>query len=150
MKHHPMDDILRPKISAKRRANGIEIPKHLSDSDAGIDKPRRSSRKTNQSTTPIYSGKWHPLDQMLRDNASSTRTHSKKNNNKRSNHSISELRDEEGYSDLEPDHPERALESGDETVQTSSGVRRSARVLSSKDTPPNYDMKYVTPSREPT
>ena len=149
MKHHPMDDILRPKFSAKRRANGIEIPKHLSDSDAGIDKPRRSSRKTNQSTTPVYSGKWHPLDQMLRDNASSNRTHNKKSN-KRSKHSISGLEDEEGYSDLEPDQEDvaRVLESGDETVQISPGVRRSARVLSSKDTPPNYDMKYINPSRE--
>ena len=148
MKHHPMDDILRPKFSAKRRANGIGIPKHLSDSDAGIDKPRRSFRKTNQSTTPVYSGKWHPLDQMLRDNASSNRTPSKKRN-KRSKHSIFELGDEEGYSDLEPNQDvAKVLGSEDETAQISPGVRRSARVLSSKDTPPNYDMKYINPSRE--
>lgn len=149
MKHHPMDDILRPKFSAKRRAKGIEVSKDLSDSDAETDKPRRSSRKTNQSTTPIYSGKWHPLDQMLRDNASSTRAHSKKSN-KRSKHSLSELRDGEIYSEPDADEDVGVLESEDETPQISSGVRRSARVSSSKDTPPNYDMKYINPSREST
>lgn len=174
MKHHPMDDVLRPKYSAKRRANGKQVPKECSDNDDGSDEDdtdnapsakvtstnahrRRSSRNIYQSETPIYSAKWHPLDQMLRDNASSTRVSRKHGENKEvrknSGDSSSTLKDEEDSMNVESDlnsdqDVDRASELVGETASISPGQRRSARVSSSKGTPPNYDMKYDDPSHK--
>lgn len=173
MKHHPMDDVLRPKYSAKRRANRRQVPEESSDSDEEIDEEhtidtpsgkvissnahrRWSSRNIHKNKAPIYSAKWHPLDQMLRDNASSRIVskkggHSEKNRKNTSDSSFT-LKDEESptaiNSDLDPDHDAtyNASELGKETVPTSPDRRRSTRV-SSKDAPPNYDMKYGNPIR---
>ena len=163
MKHHPMDDVLRPKYSAKRRANGLKPSKNSSDFDAESDEdvttdsvggkviqslsPRRSSRKINQSATPIYSGKWHPLDQMLKDNATSASKSSK--SHKSSNTSLSTLKDEEDsnivHADLESDQDvARVPDLWDETASIQPDIRRSARVSVSQKNPPNYDMKYVS------
>ena len=171
MKHHPMDDILRPKYSAKRRGNGSKIPEDSSDSDEEIDGDetndtpsgkvtslkthrRRSSRNIQQSETSIYNAKWHPLDQMLRDNTSSMRISKKvdlsKRTRKTSSGSSPTLKDEADSmavtSDFDPDADvDRASEMGGETTPINPDRRRSARVLSSKDAPPNYDMKYCDP-----
>lgn len=163
MKHHPMDDILRPKYSAKRRANGLKIPKGSSDDDTETDEDientsvggnavqpslRRSSRKINQSATPIYNGKWHPLDQMLRNNATSASKRSKECH-KSSDTSLSTLKDEEGSKtvnvDLESDQDIASpIDLEDETALINPDIRRSARVSTSQKTPPNYDMKYIS------
>lgn len=170
MKHHPMDDVLRPKFSLKRRANRNPIPDDSSDSDEEIDGDdtndapsgkvtssnphcRRSSRKVHQSQTPIYSAKWHPLDQMLRDNASLTSVSKKDGRSKKiranTSDSSSMAKDEEGSmtvnSDLNLDQDAAAgLEGG--TVPISPDRRRSTRI-SSTNAPPNYDMKYGDPTR---
>ena len=158
MKHHPMDDILRPKYSAKRRAKGRQVLEESSDNGSETTEAprRRSSRNTHRSETPIYSAKWHPVDQVLKNSASSTSVSNKDGHSKKickkSNDSSSTLKEEENPmvvdSDLEPDQDSygvRAPELGCETVSISPDRRRSARVSSSKDTPPNYDMKYGDP-----
>ncbi len=157
MKHHPMDDVLRPKYSANRRANGKQVPEESSDSDEDeSDAPkrkvtspnahrRRSSRNRHQSETPIYSAKWHPLDQMLRDNASSTTVPEKHDHNRNTRKKSPEY--DEDSTTINCDD-ERASESGGETAPINPNRRRSARVSSSKDAPPNYDMKYVHSTRE--
>lgn len=158
MKHHPMDDILRPKYSAKRRANEKQVPEDSSDSDEGIEDDtnnasskkvarstshrRRSSRNIHQKKTPIYSAKWHPLDQILRDDASS------KSVSKNDGHheTIKKTSDASSTvnSDLEPDQDaaDNASELGVGPAPISSDDRRRSTRISSKDTPPNYDMKY--------
>lgn len=167
MKHHPMDDILRPKYSAKRRANGNQIPKDSSESDEEMDEDdkndassenvapadphrRRSSRNIHKSKTPIYSAKWHPLDQMLRDNASSKSIPNKDSHRKKgrkASDSSSTPESEEGpmavNSDLDPDQDaaDKASELGAWSAPISPDRRRSIRIFS-KDAPPNYDMKY--------
>lgn len=168
MKHHPMDVFLRPKYSAKRRANGIQVPRDSSDGDEEVDEAvtnnslggkevssnlhrRRSSRNILQTESPKYSAKWHPFDQMLRDNDSSPKKHSKKSH-KRFNDSVSTLKDDEDSktvsSDLAPNQDiARVSDLGDESAPISPDLRRSARVSSSRDTPPNYDMKYINSSR---
>lgn len=180
MKHHPMDDILRPKYSAKRRGNQRQAAEESSDSDREIDyrqvaeessdsdrdidedneigapskitspSPhyRRSSRSVHLSNRPIYSAKWHPMDQMLKDNATSTRVlkggdHDR--NIRKSIESSPTLKGDEDSStislDLHPNHDgDRA--SGGRITPISPGQRRSARVSLSKNGPPNYDMKY--------
>lgn len=174
MKHHPMDDVLGPRYSARRRANGKQAPGESSDSDERIneddtsDAPsgsltspnarrRRSSRKLHQSETPIYSAKWHPLDQMLRDNASSATVsgkddHSKKSR-KKSGDSSTTLKDDHGSMTVSPDlgpdqDVDRASALGFGTAPISPDRRRSTRVSSYKDAPPNYDMKYVDSIQE--
>ncbi len=161
MKHHPVDEILRPKYSAKRRGIVEQVSEESSDSDGEDDAPsgrvatpvprrRRSSRRIHQSERPIYSAKWHPLDQMLKENSSSTRV-SKRGDysigNRKSIESSSTLKDEEisitVQSDLDLDgDADRASISGGRPAPINSNQRRSARVSSSKDAPPNYDMKY--------
>lgn len=158
MKHHPMDDVLRPKYSAKRRAKGRQVPEESSENGSETSEAarRRSSRNTHRSETPIYSAKWHPVDQALKNSASSMSVSNKDGHSKKickkSNDSSSTLNEEENPmvvdSDLEPDQDGvrvRAPELGCETVSISPDRRRSARVSSSKDTPPNYDMKYGDP-----
>ena len=172
MKHHPMDDILRPKHPAKRRGKGNQVSEESSDgagecseddkNEASSKKEtspdphrRRSSRNVHQSGRPIYSVKWHPLDQMLKDNLSSTRV-SKKDRLSRDTHksssSPSTIMDEKDSvivsSDLDPDqYADRASELEGRTAPLCPNQRRSARVSSSKDGPPNYDMKYGDPIR---
>lgn len=158
MKLHPMDDVLRPKYSANRRANGKQVPEESSDSDEDendapkrkVTSPnahrRRSSRNRHQSETPIYSAKWHPLDQMLRDNASSTTVPEKHDHNRNTRKKSPDYDDEDSMTINCDD--ERANESGGETAPISPNRRRSARVSSSKDAQPNYDMKYVHSTRE--
>ena len=165
MKHHPMDNILRPKYATKRRANGEQVPPELRDSKVESDEDdehqapskvtspnphrRRSSRNIHPKKRPIYSAKWHPLDQMLKDNASLTRavadeSHSK--NIRRFSESSSTLKDEDSLSiSTSFDHgqgADRASELESTTASITSSPRRSARVSSSRNGPPNYDMKY--------
>lgn len=164
MKHHPMDDILRSKFSAKRRANGQRVSKDSSNNNAEIDEDitstfgdekiikssslRRSSRKINQSVTLIYNGEWHPLDQMLRDNATLTNKRNKMSH-KSFNNSLSTLKDEEGSktanADLDSDlDVVKIPDSKDETASMNPDIRRFARVSTSQKQPPNYDMKYIS------
>ena len=165
MKYHPMDDILRPNFSATRRANGEQIPEEFRDSKVESDEDdedealskvtspnphrRRSSRNTHLKKRPIYSAKWHPLDQMLKDNASSTRAVADDNHSKnirRFSESSSTLKDEDSLSiSTRFDHgqgADRASELESTTASITSSPRRSARVSSSQKGPPNYDMKY--------
>ena len=158
MKHHPMDDILRPKYSAKRRRNGLKVPdednsNNTTSERATSPKPYRprSSRNIHRSEMPIYSAKWHPLDQILEENYSSTSISNKDDHSKEirktSNSSSSTLEDDEDSvtinSDLNPNQ-DADIASGFEGEATSISPerRRSARVSSYKDAPPNYDMKY--------
>ena len=157
MKYHPMDDILRPKYSAKRRAKGEQVPEVFRDSDEESDEDdedeasskvtspnthrRRSSRNIHLRKRPNYSAKWHPLDQMLKENASLTKAvkdddHSK--TRRRPSESSSTLKDEEESISINAtfDHGQ-----GSTTASIPSSPRRSARVSSSKNGPPNYDMK---------
>ena len=165
MKHHPMDDVLRPKYSAKRRAQGKEA--ESSDGDDGIlqdgadnassvpavspiPRCRRSSRKIYPGKTPIYSAKWHPLDQMLREDACSTSDskrddHSKNSRNKVGDSSASS-KDKDDFVTVNPDfrldrNADRAIGFRG-TASIGQDRRRSLRVSSSKDALPNYDMKY--------
>ena len=165
-KHHPMDDILWPKYSAKSRGNRKQVAEESSDSDGEIGKDiaveapskkmtspnphcRRSSRGIHLSKRPIYSAKWHPLDQMLKDNASSTRV-SKGGDRSRSvcksSESSSTLKDEEESFTISFDDPnhdgDEASELEGRITPISPSQRRSARVSSSRNGPPNYDMKY--------
>ena len=162
-----MDDLLRPKYSAKRQGIVDKVPEESSDSDgeieeddeiyapsgrvtASIPRRRRSSRKIHQSERPIYSAKWHPLDQMLKEHSSSMRVSKRGERSKENSKSIessSTLKDEEismtVQSDLDLDgDADRASISGGGPAPINSNQRRSARVSSSKDAPPNYDMKY--------
>ena len=149
MKYHPMDDVLRPKYSAKRRAKEDSSESDEDDTnDASSEKVapadphhRRSSRNIHKSKTPIYSAKWHPLDQMLRDNASSKSVPDKNDHPKKSrtiSDSSPTLKSEQGSiavnSDLNPDQDAADKASGPDR-------RRSTRIFS-KDALPNYDMKY--------
>lgn len=167
MKHHPMDDFLRPRYSAKKRANAKEVSKVSSDSDEEIvddnknrvsgketspnSHRRRSSRNMHPKDQPIYSAKWHPLDQMLKDNASSDKvfqaciiSKTTYKSGKRPPTLKTEGRSMTITSD--DDEPDRDAvkdsESGDRIMPNGSGQRRSARISSSKDGPRNYDMKY--------
>ncbi len=167
MKHHPLDDILRPKYSAKRQGIVDQVSEESSDSDGEIDEDdevdapsrrvtapiprrRRSSRKIHQSERPIYSAKWHPLDQMLREHSSTVRVSKRgerSKENRKSTESSSTLKDEEismtAQSDLDLDgDADRVSVSEGGAAPINSNQRRSARVSSSKDAPPNYDMKY--------
>ena len=156
MKLHPMDDILRPIYSAKRRRIRKEMSKESSDGDREIEEDdnnnspsgelalnfsrRRSSRNIHQSEKPIYSAKWHPLDQMLKKNPSSTvakKDEWSKRIRKESVESSSTLKDQEDPTAVNFTF---ALDE-DAEVPSSLPQRRSARVSSSKHTPPNYDMK---------
>ena len=159
MKHHPMDDVLRPKYSAKRRAQGNQEESSDSDDEnnassqpavSPIPRYRRSSRKIHQSKAPIYSAKWHPLDQMLRENAYSIRDsesdgHSKSSRRKLGSSSPSS-KDKEDFVTVNSDFrlnqfADRAIRFR-RTAPIRPDRRRSARVSSSKDALPNYDMKY--------
>lgn len=166
MKHHPMDDILRPKYSAKRRGNQRHAAEESSDSDGEIDEDneigapskttspnphrRRSSRSVHRSNRPNYSAKWHPMDQMLKANASPTRGSKGGDRNSKIPKSIESsptLKGDEDSStisfDLHPNHDgDRASELEGSIAPITPGQRRSARVSSSKNGPPNYDMKY--------
>lgn len=166
MKHHPIDDILQPKYSAKRRGNQRQAAEEPSDSDGEIGEDneigtpskvtspnphyRRSSRGVHLSNRPIYSAKWHPMDQTLKDNATSTRVLKGGDRNRDIRKSIESsptLKGDEDSStislDLHPNHDgDRASELEGRTIPISPGQRRSARVSSSKNRPPNYDMKY--------
>lgn len=166
MKHHPMDDILRPKYSAKRRGNQRQVAEESSDSneetseDNEIGAPskitspnpdhRRSSRSVHRSNRPNYSAKWHPMDQMLKENSSSTRGLKGGDRNSKISKSIESsptLKGDENSSTINFDlHPscdgDKASELEGSIIPTSPGQRRSARVSSSKNGPPNYDMKY--------
>ena len=165
MKHHPMDDVLRPKYSAKRRAQGKQEASSDSDDEihqdgannasselavSPIPHCRRSSRKIHQGETPIYSAKWHPLDQMLRENAysiggSKRVGHSKSSRKKLGDSSVSS-KDKEDFmtvnSDFRLDRDADGAIGTHETAPISPDRRRSSRVSSSKDALPNYDMKY--------
>ena len=164
MKHHPMDDVLRPRYSAKRRAQWKQAESSDSDGEIpqnGVDKAssepaispiphcRRSSRKIHQGETPIYSAKWHPLDQMLRENACSTTDskrdgHSKSNRKKLGDSSAS--KHEEDFMTVNSNfHPDRDADGAigfRGTGPIRPDQRRSTRVSSSKGPLPNYDMKY--------
>ena len=162
MKHHPMDDILRPKYSAKRRARGKQAEYSDSADQDGANNAssapavspiphcRRSSRKIHQGETPIYSAKWHPLDHMLRENACSISDtkrddHSKSSRNQLGDSSASS-KDKEDFVTVKPDFrlnrdTDRAI-GFHGTASIGPNSRRSARVSSSKDALPNYDMKY--------
>lgn len=165
MKYHPMDDILRPNFSATRRANGDQVPEEFRDSKVESDEDdedealskvtspnphrRRSSRNIHLKQRPIYSAKWHPLDQILKDNASSTRAVADDNHSKnirRFSESSPTLKDEDSLNiSTSFDHgqgADRASELESTTASITSSPRRSARVSSSKKGPPNYDMKY--------
>ena len=162
MKHHPMDDVLRPRYSAKRRAQCKQAESSESDDEipqngvmsepavSPIPHCRRSSRKIHQSDTPIYSAKWHPLDRMLRENACSTTdskrdSHSKSNRKKLGDFSASS-KDKEDFmtinSNFRLDQDADGAIGFRGTAPISKDRRRSARVSSSKDALPNYDMKY--------
>ena len=158
MKLHPMDDILRPTYSAKRRGIKKEVSRESSNGDGAIEEDdkgnspsgevvapnvsrRRSSRNFHQSEKPIYSAKWHPLDQMLKKNAHSSTFAKKDDGSKRirkeSMDSSSTLKDQEDPTAV------KFTFALDEDAEMPSSLcrRRSARVSSSKHTPPNYDMK---------
>ena len=165
MKYHPMDDVLRPRYSAKRRAQWKQAESSDSDDEipqngvnnassepavSPIPHCRRSSRKIHQGEKPIYSAKWHPLDRMLRENAFST-TDSKrdgrsKSNGKKLGDFSASSKDKEDFmtvnfnfrSDRDADGAIGIRGTG----PISKDRRRSARVSSSKDALPNYDMKY--------
>ena len=165
MKHHPMDDVLRPKYSAKRRARGKQAESSDDDEDilqdgannassvpavSSIPRCRRSSRKIDRGKTPIYSAKWHPLDQMLRENARSIRD-SKRNDHRKSSRnelgdSSASSKDKEDFVTVEPDfHLDRDADRAigfPGTASIGPTRRRSARGSSSKEALPNYDMKY--------
>ena len=165
MKHHPMDDVLRPRYSAKRRAQWKQAESSHSDdeiSQNGVNnassKPavspiphcRRSSRKIHLDEKPIYSAKWHPLDRMLRENACSTTDskgdgHSNSNRKKLGDFSASS-KDQEDFmtvnSNFRLDRDADGAIGFRGTGPISKDRRRSARVSSSKDALPNYDMKY--------
>ena len=166
MKHHPMDIFLRPRYSAKRRDNGKQVSEMSSACDAELtddteneasDKKetspnphrRQSLRNIHPSDQPIYSAKWHPLDQMSKDNAFSEKRledcdRSKAN---RTSNKSSTLEDEEDLSIITSDFDsnldaEKASELEVNVTSTNPNQRRSARVSSSKVEAPNYDMKY--------
>ena len=165
MKHHPMDDVLRPKYSAKRRTRGKQAESSDSADEilqdganntssvpavSPIPHCRRSSRKIHQGETPIYSAKWHPLDKMLRENACSISDfkrddHSKSSRNKVGDSSASS-KDKDDFVTVNPDFrldrdADRAIGFRG-TASNGPDRRRSARVSSSKGALPNYDMKY--------
>ena len=166
MKHHPMDDFLRPGYSAKRRANVKQIPEVQSDNDEEMSDDneneapsklvaqseshrRRSSRNLYLSDQPIYSAKWHPLDEMLKDNASSEKSFEGCDRSKatcKSSESPSALDAGKNpitiKSDAEPDQDAAIISELEDIVPNSPGQRRSSRISSSKDGPRNYDMKY--------
>ena len=166
MKHHPMDDFLRPGYSAKRRANVKQIPEVQSDNDEEMSddneneapsklvtqsdsQRRRSSRNLRLSDQPIYSAKWHPLDEMLKDNTSSEKSFEGCDRSKascKSSESPSALNAEKNpitiTSDAETDQDAAIISELEDIVPNSPGQRRSARISSSKDGPQNYDMKY--------
>ncbi len=99
MKHHPMDDVLRPKAAAKRRAYD-QPPQQASnnngnegspDEDSDLDVPKPSHRRiTDPPTTPErhritraatlgekavdYDMKHHPMDDVLRPKAAAKRS----------------------------------------------------------------------------
>lgn len=163
MKHHPMDDFLRPGYSAKRRAKVKQIPEVQSDNDEemGDDNEnetlsklmtqsdshrRRSSRNLHLNDQPIYSAKWHPLNKILKVNASE-KIFEGWDRSKITQKSPSALNAEEdsitSTSDAKPDQDAVIISELDDTIMPKSpGQRRSARISSSKDGLRNYDMKY--------
>ena len=165
MKHHPIDDVLRPKYSAGRRGRRKQDPGEINDSDPETGEEneieaysknmtpphlhhRRSSRNVDQSKKPNYSAKWHPLDQMLEDNASSTVVvKGDPSKNTHTSGSSSPLKDEEDSTTISSDldHNPGANKASEMEVRippVSPSQRRSTRVASSKNGPQNYDMKY--------
>lgn len=166
MKYHPMDELLRPGFSAKRRASRIQAPGIPSKSDeetgdgngnkalsklVALPNPhrRRSSRNIYPGDQPIYSAKWHPLDQMLKDNASSEKgledCDRSKTTRKPSGSSI--LKDKEDLSVIASNFDsnldaDKASKLEGKIASINPNQRRSARVSSSKVEAPNYDMKY--------
>ena len=163
MKHHPMDDFLRPGYSAKRRAKVKQISEVQSDDDEemGDDNEnktssklmtqtdfhrRRSSRNLHLNDQPIYSAKWHPLDKILKDNAS-VKIFEGWDRSKITQKSPSAPNAGEdsmtSTSDAESDQDAAIIPVLDDTIALKSpGQRRSARISSSKDGLRNYDMKY--------
>ena len=163
MKHHPMDDFLRPGYSAKRRAKAKQIPEVQSgnDEEMGGDNEnetlsklmtqsdfhrRRSSRNLHLNDQPIYSAKWHPLDKILKDNAS-VKIFEGWDRSKITQKSPSALNAGENSmtstSDAESDQDAAMIPELDDTnAPKSPGQRRSSRISSSKDGLRNYDMKY--------
>ena len=169
MKRHPMDDFLQPKYSPKRRGSLNQVSEESSDKDGETDKNqesrtsrgkvtslgshrRRSTRNTRKSENPIYSAKWHPLDQMLRDNISSKTSSKKRECSKKAGkftQSPSTFEDDQisAISNSDRDYDKYIDSASDLEGKTgvSPSRRRSGRVLSSRDAPPNYDMKYSEP-----
>ena len=191
MKHHPMDEILRPKYSAKRRRIREEVLEEFGNTNGGIDDDdddddiddddddddnddnddndhtaaaieskafsanpyrRRSSREIHRSETPYYSAKWHPMDQLLKNNVSPISRSKQSDHSRRVRKDFSEspppLMDGQksttAKSNLESD--EKFNRDSDVEGDTSPNQRRSARISSDK-VPPNYDMKYGEPVR---
>ena len=166
MKYHPMDDFLRPGCSAKSRTSRKQNPETPSESDGEtgddteekalskrvalpIPHRRRSSRNIHLSGQPIYSAEWHPLDQMLKDNASSQKALEDRIRSKTTGKSSesSTLKDEEEFSIITSDFDSNL--DADKASQVEGKIaliypnqRRSTRVLSSKVEAPNYNMKY--------
>ena len=77
MKHHPMDDVLWPRRSTKRRGIMEQGLEGSCDKDGGEEEKlgsssncRRSSRDIHQSENPVYSAQWHPLDAILKPDTS--------------------------------------------------------------------------------
>lgn len=155
MKHHPMDDFLWSKFSARGRARGDQAPEKSDNSGSEINKAlrrripsldshrRQSSRNIHRSEKPIYNANWHPLDQMLKDNAFSTRT-TEKDGSSSTEESPRTLKSDLNHRQ----NVDRAPELGCETAPIDPDPRRSARVSSFKGAAPNYDMKYDNPIRE--
>ena len=163
MKHHPMDDFLRPKCSAKRQKNTEEVSEQSSDSVGEVDKDndstglskkvsssyvyrRRSSRNVHSTERPIYSAKWHPLDQMLKDNASAIGIRKEGDHSKdtRKFGGSSFIPNDEVGSIIvvSTQDVDEASETDGKITPISPSQRRSTRIWSSKAGPPNYDMKY--------
>ena len=166
MKHHPMDIFLRPRYSAKRRANEKQVSERSSACDAeltddtedeasdnkeSLPSPhrRRSLRNIHPSDQPIYSAKWHPLDQMLKDNAFSEKSLEDCDRSKatRKSNKSSTLEDEEDLSIITSDFDSNLDADKDSELEViimpiNPNQGRSARVSSSKVEAPNYDMKY--------
>ena len=163
MKHHPMDDFLQPRYPSKRRDSERLVPEVSSNNDEEIHEVnedeasdmnatsslhrRRSPRSLQLSSQPIYSAKWHPLDEILKDNASSETRLEVCDRSKATRKSSESSTDEEDFSIVTSDlnsNPDgdKASEVEGTTALINPHQRRSARVSSSRVKAPNYDMKY--------
>ena len=159
MKHHPMDDFLQPRYPLKRRDSEKLVPEVSGSSDednenkaAGTNATsslhrRRSPRSLQPSGQPIYSAKWHPLDEILKDDASSKLRSEDCDRSKTTRKSSESSTDKEDFgivtsdlnSNLDSDNPSEVKGI---TALINPHQRRSARVSSSRVEAPNYDMKY--------